>query len=166
MKYITGRKMEGCFLCEKHQEPPERDRENLVVHRGEFCYVVMNLYPYTNGHLMVAPYRHEGRMEELEHAALCELMALAQWSVRILREALRPDGFNIGANLGRVAGAGVEEHFHLHVVPRWGGDTNFMTVLGETRLIPEALEDTYDRLLNTAEVVGPPLNSTAEAKEG
>jgi ATP adenylyltransferase len=157
--------MAGCFLCEKYRDEPEKDRENLLLHRGELCYVVLNLYPYTNGHLMIVPYAHEGNLEELDYAVLCELMALTQWGVKLLKESMRADGFNIGVNLGRSAGAGVEDHFHLHVVPRWGGDTNFMTVLGETRLIPETLPETFDKLIDAVSLVGPPQASADMTRE-
>lgn len=145
--YIIGRKPPGCLLCIKKQEPAEKDRENYILHRGETCYMLLNLFPYTNGHLMIAPYQHEGNIERLDDKSLYELMALTQVSVVALKRALSPAGFNIGMNLGKVAGAGITDHLHMHVVPRWQGDVNFMSVLAETRLIPEALNSTYDELL-------------------
>ena len=112
----------------------------------EHSFVILNLYPYNSGHLMIAPYEHIGALEELPAETGAEMWALAQRSVGILKEAYGPDGFNLGMNIGRLAGAGVPGHLHLHVVPRWGGDTNFMAVVGETKLLPESLEQTYARL--------------------
>jgi len=131
----------------KSQSPVEKDRENHILYRGETCYIMLNLFPYTNGHLMIAPYRHEASIERLDDKSLYEMIALTRASVAALTKALSPAGFNIGMNLGKVAGAGVADHLHMHVVPRWQGDVNFMSVLAETRLIPEALDDTYDKLL-------------------
>ena len=137
----------GCFLCDKPKEPPERDRANLLLHRGSAAYVLMNLYPYNSGHLMVAPYVHQGDLTALAADVANELFALTRESVAALGDAYHPEGFNVGMNLGTVAGAGVPNHLHVHIVPRWGGDTNFMPVLGETKVMPESLEQTYDRLL-------------------
>lgn len=145
MRYIRSPKRHGCIFCEKPGEG--RDRENLILYRGRKCFVIMNRYPYNNGHLMVAPYRHVGDFEGLEEEEMAEIMRLLAMSVKALRRAYRPDGFNIGVNLGRAAGAGVEGHIHFHVVPRWVGDTNFMPVFSETRVIPELLEETYNKLL-------------------
>ena len=114
--------------------------------RGEHCFVILNAYPYANGHLMVAPYAHTAAIEELPEAASAELMQLVRRSIGALREAYGPEGFNVGANLGTVAGAGVADHVHVHVVPRWEGDTNFMTALADTRVLPESLEDTQRNL--------------------
>ncbi|GIV96329.1 MAG: hydrolase [Herpetosiphonaceae bacterium] len=137
-------KDDRCVLCAKHEE--HHDAENLVLERGGTCYVLLNLYPYNPGHLMVVPYEHTASFESLAPEVAAELMALTQRSVAILQKAMRPDGFNLGMNLGRVAGAGIDQHLHMHVVPRWSGDTNFMPIIGETRLIPEALDDTYAEL--------------------
>ena len=145
--FIVGEKPQGCFLCEKHRASPQHDKDNYILHRGSRSYVLLNLYPYTNGHLMVAPYEHVGEIEELDGETLLEMGRLVQASVAALKSSLSPHGFNIGLNLGKGAGAGVEGHLHLHVVPRWQGDTNFMSVLADTRLIPEALDSTYERLL-------------------
>lgn len=125
----------GCVLCAAHAD--RQDPKSLVVHCGALNFVVMNLYPYNSGHVMVAPLRHVARLAEATAEELAEMMALARRLEAILQEAYRPDGLNVGMNLGRPAGAGVAHHIHLHVVPRWSGDTNFMTVLGETRVIPE-----------------------------
>ena len=145
--YILGEKPSGCPLCIKRQEPAEKDRENYILYRGDTCFIMLNLFPYTNGHLMIAPYRHEASIERLDDRSLYEMIALTRASVAALTRDLSPSGFNIGMNLGKVAGAGIADHLHMHVVPRWQGDTNFMSVLAETRLIPEDLDATYDRLL-------------------
>jgi ATP adenylyltransferase len=144
MPYILSEKDGGCIFCLKSAE--DRDRENLIVHRGEHCFVLLNLYPYNNGHVMVAPYAHVADLADLDEGTAAEMTFLAQRSLRALRRALSPEGFNLGINLGRLAGAGIVDHVHLHVVPRWLGDTNFMPVVGGTKLIPELLEDTYNKL--------------------
>ena len=145
-EYVLGEKPPGCLLCLKQQEPVEKDRENYILHRGKTCYILLNRYPYTNGHLMIAPYVHEGKLEHLNDGSLYEMIALTRASVAALKKALSPAGFNIGMNLGKVAGAGIADHLHMHVVPRWLGDVNFMSVFAEARLIPEALDTTYDEL--------------------
>ena len=122
------------------------DEENLVVHRGEFSYVLMNLYPYNNGHLMVAPYDHERNFDNLQSDTQVEMMHLISLSMRILRDSLSADGFNFGANFGEVAGAGIKEHLHFHLVPRWIGDTNFMPVMGHTKVMVEGLKETRKQL--------------------
>lgn len=132
---------EGCFLCAKARQSD--DDANLVLARGKRCFVIMNLYPYNSGHLMIAPYRHLPTIEELRPATLTEMMLLAQHCLAALRAAMHPDGFNMGINQGRVAGAGLEDHVHYHIVPRWNGDTNFMPVLGETKVMPDYLQNTY-----------------------
>jgi ATP adenylyltransferase len=144
MAYIRGEKSDGCVLCRIAAE--DTDRENLVLYRGETCYVLMNLYPYNTGHLMVVPYAHLADLTDLEAATAGEFLRLAQKSLRVLRQVLGPQGFNLGMNLGRVAGAGIADHLHLHVVPRWQGDANFMPLIGGTKLIPELLEQTYAQL--------------------
>ena len=133
-----------CIFCAK--PAADDDRTNLIVHRGERCFVILNLFPYTNGHLMVAPYEHVGSIQAIEPDTTAEMMALSQRAITILEDAYEPHGFNVGFNQGRVAGAGVEHHIHMHVVPRWGGDTNFMPVLADTRVMPQTLEQTYDAL--------------------
>ena len=144
LEFIVGPKPADCIFCVKPREA--RDRENYIVARGESVFVILNAYPYANGHLMVVPYEHVGSLEDVPAATAAEMMRLTQASISALRRAYAPDGFNIGANLGRAAGAGIADHCHLHVVPRWNGDSNFMGVLGQTRLIPELLADTFDRL--------------------
>ncbi len=136
----------ACFLCAKPAEPPERDRANLVLYRGERAYVLLNLYPYNAGHLMVAPYCHVGDLPTLPAPEAADVWALTRQAVAVLTAAYRPQGFNVGLNLGTAAGAGVPGHLHVHVVPRWHGDTNFMPVVGHTKVLPETLEQTYDRL--------------------
>jgi ATP adenylyltransferase len=135
---------QGCIFCAKPAE--EDDRENLIVHRGERCFVILNLYPYTNGHLMIAPFEHVAGLEDLPTETTAEMMALARRAIEVLKTSYEPHGFNVGFNQGRVAGAGVEHHIHMHVVPRWGGDTNFMPVLADTRVMPQTLEQSYQAL--------------------
>ncbi|HEY8001467.1 MAG TPA: HIT domain-containing protein [Solirubrobacterales bacterium] len=136
-----------CIFCVKPAE--DDDAANLIVHRGRLCFVILNLFPYTNCHLMVAPYAHIGSLAELDAATVAELMALAQRGITVLDQTYEPHGYNVGFNQGRVAGAGVEHHIHMHVVPRWGGDTNFMPVLGDTRVMPQSLEQSYETLKGT-----------------
>ncbi len=145
MKYIRGEKPQRCAFCEKVRA--DDDAANHVLCRGDRTALVLNLYPYTNGHLLVVPYAHIGDLVDLDEETLVEMMHMVAKGVRVLRAAMSPDGFNIGLNLGRAAGAGIEDHVHIHVVPRWQGDTNFMPVLGEVRVIPEWLDDSYGKLL-------------------
>lgn len=144
--YVTskGRPSEGCFLCRAGEDPD--DPERLVVHTSRHHLVLLNRHPYTNGHLMVAPLSHVSVPEEQDEEARRELWPVVLQCRRILGETYGPDGMNLGANLGRVAGAGVPDHFHLHLVPRWEGDANFMTVTSETRIIPEDLHQSWQRL--------------------
>ena len=136
-----------CIFCSK--PAADDDEANLIVHRGDLCFVMLNLFPYTNGHLMVAPYAHVATLPELDAATVSELMALSQRAMRILDDEYSPHGYNVGFNQGRVAGAGVEHHIHMHVVPRWGGDTNFMPVLADTRVMPQTPDQTYELLRGT-----------------
>jgi ATP adenylyltransferase len=135
---------EECIFCAKPAE--DDDEANLIVHRGESCFVLLNLFPYTNGHLMVAPFEHIGRLQELTPETVTEMMTLAQRAMNGLEKTYDPHGYNIGFNQGRVAGAGFEHHIHLHVVPRWGGDTNFMPVIADTKVMPQTLEESYAAL--------------------
>jgi ATP adenylyltransferase len=144
MDYILEEKQKGCIFCKKPLE--KRNKVNLILHQGRHAFVMMNKFPYNNGHVMVVPKRHCPDLEQLDDKELQDLLFLLRASARILREMLRPDGFNIGMNIGKVGGAGVDDHIHFHIVPRWIGDTNFMPVLGETRIIPEYLEKTYEKL--------------------
>ncbi|MCF8884885.1 MAG: HIT domain-containing protein [Nitrososphaerota archaeon] len=148
MKYIKEvdkAKKDECIFCKSIME--NRDRENLVLYRGKFNFIILNKYPYNNGHLMIAPYKHTGKVEDLTREELCELMELIVKSVQVLGSEYNPNGWNIGANIGRAAGAGIEDHIHFHVVPRWIGDTSFMTVIGDTKVIPELPEETYEKLI-------------------
>jgi ATP adenylyltransferase len=135
---------QGCIFCAK--PGADDDEASLIVHRGDRCFVILNLYPYTNGHLMIAPFEHIGSIQEVPAETTAEMMALAQRAIAVLTEQYEPHGFNVGFNQGRVAGAGVEHHIHMHVVPRWGGDTNFMPVLADTRVMPQTLEQSYEAL--------------------
>lgn len=145
MPYLQGKEPlpDDCLFCIK---PQAEDDEAHIVHRGRFCYVILNRFPYNNGHLMIVPYAHVATLERLDCECTAELMELSQLSLQVLREAYDPQGFNVGMNIGAVAGAGVADHIHLHVVPRWGGDTNYMTTLGKTRIIPEWINQTYEQL--------------------
>jgi len=134
----------GCFLCEKPRE--DADERNLIVLRGERVYALLNLFPYNSGHVLIAPYVHTGDLLALDEQTSADLMTLTRTLLAALRDEYHPDGFNTGMNLGRAAGAGVPDHLHMHVVPRWSGDTNFMPVLAETKILPETLEQTYARL--------------------
>ena len=133
----------GCIFCDALAN---LDGDPLVVHRGSQVYVILNKFPYNNGHLMVVPHRHAGRLADLQAAELSELMTLTQLSERVLAKVYGPHGFNMGLNLGTPAGAGIADHLHMHVVPRWNGDTNFISVVGETRILPEELPATARRL--------------------
>jgi ATP adenylyltransferase len=138
-------KTDACIFCEKFAA--RDDRANLILHRGAHCGVILNLYPYTNGHLMIAPYAHVASLAELAEDAAQEMMRLAQAAERNLRSAYRPHGLNLGMNLGECAGAGIAGHIHLHALPRWAGDANFMTTVGETRVLPEDLSTSFEKLV-------------------
>jgi ATP adenylyltransferase len=134
----------GCIFCEKPAEG--HDERNWILHRGGRAFIILNAFPYNNGHLMVAPFRHTADVESLHPEEQAEIFDLTRLCVALLREAYRPDGYNIGMNLGKVAGAGVADHLHMHIVPRWNGDTNFMPVLGDTKVLPDSLDSTYRKL--------------------
>lgn len=142
--YIKSSREDGCFLCKYFAAGDDRD--NLVLARGGNCAVVMNRYPYTGGHLMVCPYRHISTPAEMKAEEMLEMMKWTSCSVELLKKIMKPDGFNIGMNLGDAGGAGLKDHLHMHVVPRWVGDTNFVSVVGDIRVIPQALEALYDEL--------------------
>ncbi len=146
MEFIKSPKPDGCFFCEAAAADPAHDPELLVLARGELALAILNRYPYNNGHLMIAPRAHLANLEELPTAAANELMALTQRALRVLRQVLSPQGFNLGINAGKIAGAGVADHVHQHVVPRWDGDTNFMPVVGETKVLNESLTTNYREL--------------------
>ena len=132
-----------CIFCELPKLP---DREAKIVYRGQYCYIILNSFPYTSGHVMVVPFAHLAELNALPQTASNELMELSQKMETVLRQVYSPDGINLGMNIGRAAGAGVAGHVHMHVLPRWVGDTNFMTVTGESRVLPEALDVTYERI--------------------
>jgi ATP adenylyltransferase len=145
MAYIAPKTpQQGCIFCIFPSD--ENDAEHYILHRGERCFMMLNLYPYNNGHLMVVPYQHVGTIEKLDAATLAELMGQAQLALKALHQTMKPDGFNMGINEGKVAGAGFADHVHLHVVPRWEGDTNFMPVLADVKVMPEHLETVYKQL--------------------
>lgn len=144
IEYLTREKDAGCIFCEKPKE--NRDRENLIIYRDETGFIIMNRYPYSNGHLMAVPYRHTREIGELSDRERLEIMNLTVKCVEILK-VFKPDGFNIGMNLGRVAGAGIDDHIHFHIVPRWSGDTNFMPIIGDIKVMPEYLDETYLKLI-------------------
>ena len=145
LRYVkNAKKSDECVFCAKPGAGD--DRANLIVHRGERCFVILNLFPYTNGHLMVAPFDHIARFQDVEPEVTGEMTGLAQRAMRRMEEVYDPEGFNVGMNQGRVAGAGVDGHIHLHVVPRWAGDNNYMPVLADTRVMPQTLEESYDAL--------------------
>jgi len=144
IQYILEEKPGGCILCDKPKE--DKDVQNYILYRGGKNFIMMNSYPYNPGHLLVAPYRHTANLEELTEEERNEHFELISRSIRVLREAFQPGGFNIGANIGKVAGAGIDDHFHSHIVPRWQGDTNFIPVLSDIRVVPQALADTYKTL--------------------
>ena len=144
IQYILQEKPKGCILCDKPNE--DKDEENYIIFRGRKNFIMLNSFPYNPGHLLIAPYRHAASPAELTAAERHEHFDLIARSLPILKEVFRPGGFNIGSNIGRVAGAGIEDHFHSHIVPRWPGDTNFIPVLADIRVVPQALADTYKLL--------------------
>lgn len=149
MKYVTATQVEGdgCIFCAKCNDQQERDRENFLVYRGQSIFAMLNIYPYNTGHLMLLPYHHVATLAEMSVEMQVELITLTTYFTELLTELMQPDGFNIGINIGRAAGAGIDSHLHVHVVPRWSGDSNFMPVIGETRVLPEELAGTYDRIV-------------------
>jgi len=145
MKYIRRQRVpKGCIFCDAVQL--EDGKENLIIHRGKLAYAIMNRYPYTSGHIMVVPYQHVDAFEDLDMDATAECMRLLRDGTLAINSAYKPDGYNMGANLGSTAGAGIADHIHFHLVPRWEGDTNFMSAVGETRVLPEDLCETWQRL--------------------
>jgi ATP adenylyltransferase len=141
MEYILDDKAGGCIFCQALGE-----KDELTLYKGNACLVMMNKFPYINGHLLVAPRRHLARLDELSQDEMGKLLKLVEQSIAVLKKQMNPDGFNVGLNLGKVAGAGVEEHLHFHIVPRWFGDTNALTVFADVRVIPEHLQATYKNL--------------------
>ena len=145
MQYIKKAKEGGCILCEKPKE--DRDKENYILYRSAHSFVMLNTYPYNNGHLMVSPYAHSNSLEALSDDILLDMFKVTSLSTSVLKAAFSPEGFNIGMNLGKTAGAGIDDHLHIHIVPRWNGDTSYMPVISETRVLPEHLMDTYQKIL-------------------
>ena len=144
IEYIVSRKTKECIFCLDKDEA--QDKTKLILARSSLSFVIMNRYPYNNGHLMVAPFKHCPSIEDLDGDTVLDMFMMLEKSISILRKCLRAEGFNIGINMGRVGGAGIEDHLHIHIVPRWNGDTNFMPVVGEVRVMPEHLDDTYNKL--------------------
>jgi len=148
MKFVKSikknRKNKKCILCNKVKEL--NDKKNYVLYRGKKSFIILNLYPYSNGHLMVAPNRHIAELDKLSSEEIIELMDLVNLSIKLLKKTHNPDGFNIGINYGKAAGAGIDKHIHIHIVPRWFGDVNFMPVISDTKIIPESLDSTYQKL--------------------
>ena len=144
MEYIVNSRKQGCFLCDIIKA--KKDGQNLVLARGKLSFLLLNRYPYNNGHLMIAPYRHVDSLESLNAGEMDEMMEMASTACKALRKSLHPDGFNLGLNIGKAAGAGLKDHIHLHIVPRWEGDTNFMPVLGEVKIIPQPLDELWRQL--------------------
>ncbi len=145
MAYIQGKNKEaGCVFCAEAAKPD--DLENLIVKRSQHAYIILNRYPYTSGHLLVVPYDHQPTLSDLDAETRAELMELVNEGILVLETIYQPQGYNVGVNIGVAAGAGITGHIHVHIVPRWGGDTNFMSSLGNTRVLPESLEDTYYKL--------------------
>jgi ATP adenylyltransferase len=136
---------DACFLC-RYRDEPSNDTDNLLLWRGKACFAVMNRFPYTGGHMLVAPLEHVGGLEDLSGAVMCEMMEMVRDLQIVLKHTIGAQGFNVGMNIGRCAGAGLPGHLHMHIVPRWGGDTNFMSVLGDVRVIPQALSQLYQQL--------------------
>lgn len=148
MSYVslTTAKVEGCVFCDKSDAEASHDRERGVLARGRHNFIILNAYPYNNGHMMVVPYAHESDFTRLNPNTASEMVALAQIALAVLQQEYRAEGANIGLNIGKAAGAGIKDHVHMHVVPRWSGDTNFMTALAETRVVPQSLPQSYDLL--------------------
>ena len=154
--YMVNPKPETCPFCEYLAQPPENDAANYILLRAPHTFIVLNRYPYSNGHLMVLPNEHVSTLDVLDDETQFEMIKLTSYCTTILQKAYRAQGFNVGINIGKAAGAGMEAHLHLHVVPRWLGDTNFMPVLGQTKVMPESLEDVYARLKRIMDEIPPP----------
>jgi len=146
MTYINGEREEGCVFCNRLKDAEGKDKENLILARGTLGFVMMNKFPYNSGHLLIIPNRHVPDLRDLDENELLDLQKMLALSIEVLEDLYHPDGYNLGMNLGRSAGAGIEEHLHYHLVPRWNGDTNFMSVLADVRVVPQHLQTTYDQL--------------------
>ncbi len=144
IRYIQSPGHEGCIFCDFPAE--NQDEKRLILYRGKWSFIIMNTYPYNPGHVMIAPYAHKAELEKLSSEEVLEIFENSKAIMKAIEKTMNPDGFNLGINIGKVAGAGIVDHIHLHIVPRWNGDTNFMPVLADVRVIPEALEETYRKL--------------------
>jgi ATP adenylyltransferase len=158
MKYImSDKKDQGCIFCNALTNEVSRDRDNFMIYRATESFVMMNIYPYNVGHLMVMPRQHTSKLAGLPRNTQLEMMLLTTYFTELLSDLMRPDGFNVGVNVGKAAGAGIDTHLHIHIVPRWQGDSNFMPVIGETRVLPETLTDTYDKIVQAMRQTLPPV---------
>ena len=144
IKYILGKKGKDCIFCKAVKS--KNDKKNMVLERKKHCFVMLNKYPYNNGHLMIIPYKHTGKIEDIDTDTLTEMMETVQEYVKKMKKIMKAEGFNIGINIGRIAGAGIDEHVHLHIVPRWSGDNNFMPVIGKIKVISESFDSVYEKL--------------------
>ncbi len=144
IEYVRLEKIEECIFCKFPKE--EKDEKNLILYRGKYAFLIMNNYPYNPGHVMVAPYRHVGNFEDLSDEEVMDIYFVTSLAIRAIKNVMNPQGFNIGINIGRVAGAGIEGHVHVHIVPRWNGDTNFMPVLSDTKVVVQGLRENYREL--------------------
>ncbi|MFH2139124.1 MAG: HIT domain-containing protein [Candidatus Omnitrophota bacterium] len=141
IKYIQGKKTKSCIFCQKPKQ--KKDSENFIIKRKKYSYSMLNTFPYNNGHVMVIPYRHVAELEDLKAGEIKEVMELVKESIKTLKKYLKPQGFNMGINMGKVAGAGIDKHIHVHIVPRWSGDTNFMSTVSQTKIISQSLQELY-----------------------
>jgi ATP adenylyltransferase len=159
MPYVSRNdKCVSCVFCQMVAQDEEHDPQNYILFRGVRTFAVLNLYPYNNGHLMVLPYEHVASLESLPVETQTEMMGMVSYFIQLVRQAMSPAGFNVGINIGKAAGAGIDDHLHVHVVPRWYGDTNFMPAVSETRVIPEWLDETYNKLKPLIKQSPPTLN--------
>jgi ATP adenylyltransferase len=144
MAFILGSREKGCVFCNRWKR--KKDEADLILHRGKHAFVILNKYPYANGHILIVPYKHTPSLEKLDRKSYTEILSLITDSVKILKKTFRAQGFNIGSNIGKIAGAGIAEHIHFHVVPRWEGDVNYMPLIGETKVMPDHLENIYHEI--------------------
>lgn len=144
IKYIVGHKTRGCVLCAIQKQ--KSDKKSLIIFRSRYCFVVLNKFPYNNGHLMIVPYRHVGAIEKISMAEFSDMNSAMVRAIQLLKVVLNPQGYNIGLNIGKCSGAGIDKHVHMHIVPRWQGDTNFMTIVNDTRVISQSLNELYLKL--------------------
>lgn len=148
IKSLDQTEDQGCIFCWKPEAPPAEDQANLIVARRKHCFLIMNLYPYNNSHLMVVPYRHLCDFTLLDQAELLDCQLAVQDAIHVMRESMHPQGFNVGINVGKAAGAGIDQHLHWHVIPRWVGDTNFFPVMSGIKVISESIEDSWQRMVD------------------